>query len=111
MKIKPVELVLSKFLYRVLSSPYCREYFRKNATGAQKSMPKINQGVVSSSLIPLPPLAEQKAIVAKVESLLARCEELSQQNIATQSHAAQLMQAVLKEAFQYNGQPTAGQGR
>jgi type I restriction enzyme S subunit len=103
MKIKPVEFVSGKFLYRVLSSPYCREYFRKNATGAQKSMPKINQGVVSGSLVPLPPLAEQQAIVAKVERLLAVVDELAGQNLAAQGHANQLMQAVLKEAFRNDG--------
>ncbi len=40
MKLKPVELISEVYLHHVLMSPYCREYFRDNATGAQKSMPK-----------------------------------------------------------------------
>ena len=39
-------------------------------------MPKINQSIVRNTLIPLPPLAEQKRIVAKLEELLPLCERL-----------------------------------
>ena len=53
-------------------------------------------------LIPLPPLLEQKAIVAKVEKLLALCDQLETQITTNQTHADGLMQAVLKEAFSHN---------
>lgn len=36
-----------------------------NVKGAQKSMPKINQGTVINAKIALPPLAEQSAIIKK----------------------------------------------
>ena len=49
--------------------------------------------------IPLPPLAEQKAIVAKVEKLLALCDQLESKINQSQHHANNLMQAVLQEAF------------
>ena len=99
MKLKPVELISEVYLHHVLMSPYCREYFRDYATGAQKSMPKINQGVVSNTMIAICSLPEQKVIVAKVEKLLALCDQLETQITHNQSHAEQLMQAVLKEAF------------
>jgi type I restriction enzyme S subunit len=60
MKLKPVDFISEVYLHHVLMSPFCREYFRNNATGAQKSMPKINQGIVSSTLIPLCSQSEQK---------------------------------------------------
>jgi len=47
----------------------------------------------------LPPLPEQKAIVTKVEKLLALCDQLESQITSNQRHAEQLMQAVLREAF------------
>ncbi len=53
-------------------------------------------------LIPIPPLLEQKAIVAKVEKLLTLCDQLETQITDNQAHAKQLMQAVLKEAFSRN---------
>lgn len=47
----------------------------------------------------LPPLSEQKAIVEKVEKLLAICDQLETKITTNQTHAKQLMQAVLREAF------------
>jgi very-short-patch-repair endonuclease/restriction endonuclease S subunit len=69
-----------------------------------KSTKQTELGVnnLSNLIIPLPPLAEQQAIAAKVERLLAVCDELAGQNSLAQNHAAQLMQAVLKEAFEEN---------
>lgn len=99
MKLKPVQSISEVYFHHALMSPYCREYFRNNATGAQKSMPKINQGVVSGALIPLCSQSEQKAIVTKVEKLLALCDQLESQISQNQHHAQGLMQAVLKEAF------------
>ena len=63
---------------------------------AQKN---INLGIINMLLFPLPPLAEQKAIVAKVEKLLALCDQLESKINQSQHHANSLMQAVLQEAF------------
>jgi len=41
----------------------------------------------------------QKAIVQKVEKLLAICDQLEARITSNQTHAEQLMQAVLQEAF------------
>jgi type I restriction enzyme S subunit len=39
-------------------------------------MPKLNLDSLGIFLIPLPPLAEQRLIVAKIDELMARCDEL-----------------------------------
>ncbi len=106
MKLKPVQSISEVYLHHALMSPYCREYFRNNATGAQKSMPKINQGVVSSALIPLCSQSEQQAVVAKVEKLLALCDHLQSQINQNQQYAQGLMVAVLKESFSQNDSKT-----
>ena len=62
-------------------------------------MANLNQKILNESLFPLPPLAEQKAIVAKVEKLLSLCDQLQAQITQNQSHADGLMQAVLTAAF------------
>ncbi len=99
MKLKPVKSISEVYLHHVLMSIFCRKYFRNNASGSQKSMPKINQSIVANALISFCGLDEQKAIVAKVEKLLNICDKLQTQITANQTHAEQLMQAVLKEAF------------
>lgn len=57
--------------------------------------PGLNLPDVRSVLIPLPPLAEQEAIVERVEELMGNSGQIAQ----SRSHAAHLLQAVLKEAF------------
>ena len=59
----------------------------------------LNQKILKALVFPLPPLAEQKAIVAKVEKLLSLCDQLQAQITQNQSHADGLMQAVLTAAF------------
>lgn len=102
MKLKPVNSISELYLHHVLMSTTCREYFRKNASGAQKSMPKINQAVVSNALVPLCSEAEQQAIVTKVEKLFTLCDQVEVQITQNQTHAEQLIQMVLKEAFANN---------
>ena len=69
----------------------------KGAVG-QKRVPKE---YIEKLITPIPPLPEQKAIVTKVEKLLALCDQMETQITASQTHAKQLMQSVLKEAFSH----------
>lgn len=58
--------------------------------------------------IPLPPLAEQQAIVARVDSLMAVIDELEKQVAERKEQALQLMQMVLREAFDGNENTPGG---
>jgi type I restriction enzyme S subunit len=51
-------------------------------------------------LIPLPPLEEQKAIVEKVNSLMALCDELEQHVAASNQQLQGLMKSCLKEVVE-----------
>jgi len=64
------------FVHLFCVSPAARNYFSENATGAQKTMPKINQAVLRALPIPLPPLSEQNRIVARLEKLMALCRRM-----------------------------------
>ena len=76
-----------------------------DATGsAMKNMVSLKH-LRSTISFPIPPLPEQKAIVAKVEKLLALCDQLETQITSNQTHAEQLMQAVLKEVFSQSSEP------
>lgn len=67
--------------------------------------PHVNVRDVISYVIPVPPLSEQKIIVTKVEKLFALCDQLEAQVSQNRTHAEQLMQAVLKEAFSHTANP------
>ncbi|GHV74828.1 type I restriction enzyme EcoEI specificity protein [Spirochaetia bacterium] len=100
MKIEVIEPISVVFIQKVLSSPFNREYYRNNAKGVQKTMPKITQGIVSDTMIPLPPLAEQRAVVLHVEKILAMIDELEAQVKERKGQMEGILQAVLGEAFE-----------
>ena len=64
---------------------------------AQKN---INLGILDKLVFPLPPLAEQKRIVAKVDQLMHLCNELETRLNQSKKDSETLMQAVLQEAFE-----------
>ena len=76
------------FLYFLLSSRFAYEQFADSVSGAV--VKNLNSDKVANSVFPLPPLAEQHRIVAKVEKLMAEIDEL--ENVENELHA-------LKTAF------------
>ena len=99
MRVRVSPLVNLRFVHLAAISPPARAYFSENASGAQATMPKINQTILVSLPIPLPPLAEQHRIVAKVDELMALCDRL-EESLATGSDTRRrLLQAVLRNAL------------
>ncbi len=77
--IKVSESAIPNYIDIVIRSEMTQEVIRKakNSTNDNISMSDIK-----GFAIPLPPLAEQRRIVAKVDELMALCEELEQQQQA-----------------------------
>jgi type I restriction enzyme S subunit len=69
----------------------------KNAAGTSSTMPKINQSIVSNTLIPLPPVNEQKRIVEKIDKLMDYCNSLEQSIEESKQESEKLMKAVLQK--------------
>jgi type I restriction enzyme S subunit len=63
------------------------------------AMPKINQAALSDILVPVPPLAEQHRIVAKVDALMALCDQLESSLTTATTTRSRLLEALLHEAL------------
>ncbi|WP_375563338.1 restriction endonuclease subunit S [Bernardetia sp. OM2101] len=70
---------------------YNRLFVIKNSTGSSPSMKNINCFTMMISLVPLPPLSEQKAIVEKVEQLMNFCSELEKEIEKSEQYADNLI--------------------
>lgn len=99
MKIRVARPLSISLVHLFLSSPEIRGYFRAKAKGSQQTMPKINQGVVLDTLIPLPPFAEQQAIVERVGKITGMIDDLERQVTERKDQSEMLTQSVLEEAF------------
>lgn len=95
MRLQLSNSVNREFIHMALICFEGRSYFQRNATGTQGTMPKVNQATVAGAPIPLPPLAEQARIVARVAALRRLCTELRQRLAAGQSTQAQLAETLV----------------
>lgn len=68
----------------------------KAVGGAQ---PFVSLSLLRNIPFPIPPLAEQRCIVAKVDELMALCDQLEAQLTITEAESRRLLEAVLHEAL------------
>lgn len=88
---------MKKFVFYILQSLHCKKQADSVAWGVAVKTVPIN--ALRNFSIPLPSLAEQKEIVAKVESLLLKVSELEKQIQERKRLSGLLMQTALKNAF------------
>lgn len=72
--VRPISSMLYGYLKIIFMSEYYRNHIRTKAQGT--NINNVKQEYVTDLIIPLPPLAEQKVIVAKIEELLPLCKKL-----------------------------------
>ena len=70
------EEISKEFIKIVNNGVLGREFFAEKATGTSMSMKNVSRDIIKRMPIPLPPLAEQRRIVERVERLLGWCARL-----------------------------------
>ncbi|GBO51838.1 type I restriction-modification system, specificity subunit S [Pseudanabaena sp. lw0831] len=99
-RVKLSDLVLPEILNLYNKSDSSRKYRISLSTQKSTSMNNITRGELLGEPFPLPPLAEQKAIMEKVDKLMNIIDQLEQQIKHRKQLAENLMQTVLREAFE-----------
>jgi len=112
---EPLHLMMSDKIVRLRLSEHCdhrfawlinnyadfaREYYAANATGASPSMKNVSRSVILGLPIPLPPRAEQRRIVAKVDELMILCDCMETSLAKVDEIRQCLLEAALHEALE-----------
>lgn len=89
---------VARYFMIALKSPYFLSYVNAKSYGMK--MPRLGTEDGRQALFPLPPLAEQHRIVAKVDELMALCDHLNARSADAESAHAQLVQTLLDRLTQ-----------
>jgi type I restriction enzyme S subunit len=98
-----LDVLSPEYLGAYLRTPHFVAYATANTTGSRQ--PRTRLDALWSALIPLPPLSEQRRIVARIEALMARVREARRLRQAAREEAERLWQSVLADTFPRPGSP------
>jgi type I restriction enzyme S subunit len=95
----PNRLLSAQYIVLWLNSPEGRDSSTIRTYGKGASQGNLNLGLIRTFKVPLPPLAEQHRIVAKIDVLMALCDQLEASLDATATTRHRLLDALLAEAL------------
>lgn len=104
----PIDLTSPIYANLAMNAPYFRETQILPELQQQCGQANVNGTKLRNMMIPLPPLAEQRRIVAKADELMVLCDALDAQLTTAKTESRRLLDAIL-----YNAIPTKhlpGQG-
>jgi len=91
------ERLFPRYVELALNSPHCYAQSQRYTQGISNFDLGLTRMVKIT--IPLPPLGEQRRIVAKVDELMALCDRLEGQLTASETNSSRLLEAVLHNAL------------
>ena len=95
----PTAFLSPDYLVLWLNSPEGRGSSKMRTYGKGASQGNLNLGLIRTFKVPLPPLAEQHRIVAKVYELMTICDSLESQVNEVQAQAGSLLESVLFDSL------------
>jgi type I restriction enzyme, S subunit len=96
-RLEKLEEMYPLYLKVFLSSPLYWEQLIAGARGA--AQPNVNGQTLGAMTLPLPPLAEQHRIVAKVDELMALCDQLKARLATAQTTQLNLADSLVEQAI------------
>lgn len=99
-RVTPPRSMAARYLKVFLESPLYWTQLRKMSAGT--GQPNVNGQALGRLEIPLPPLAEQKRIVVKVDELMTLVDQLETQLATSSTTAANLLSALVAEITTQN---------
>ncbi|OYW56027.1 MAG: hypothetical protein B7Y80_03160 [Hyphomicrobium sp. 32-62-53] len=94
--VRPIDEVKGRYLPELFRSPFAQAQFNEPQRGIKNSFRLTD---VTQFVVPLPPLAEQHRIVAKVDALMALCDRLKASLDQSTATRRRLLEALLQEAL------------
>jgi type I restriction enzyme S subunit len=91
------DMLEPRYLGAYLRAPSFVAYATQNTTGSRQ--PRVRLDALWRTPVPLPPLAEQRRIVARIEELMGRVREARRLRQEAQKDAERLWQSVLAQTF------------
>lgn len=92
--------IISEYISNYINSPICRETQLEPDIIQQNGQANFNGTKLKNILVPVPPISEQKRIVAEIEKQFAKTKQLKEHIIANQQATEQLLKALLHQAFE-----------
>ena len=90
---------IPKWFHIYFNESVGQSFHRKNAGSSATAQNNVSLSLIHTMPIPLPPLAEQRRIVAEVERRLSVVQQAEATVEASLARAERLRQSILKQAF------------
>jgi len=97
-RVRPHLEISSEYLYYYMKKIFISGEIHNYRKGM--GIKNLSGSALSSIILPLPPLSEQKRIVAEIEKQLSKTKQLKEHIIANQQATEQLLKALLHQAFE-----------
>ena len=107
MLIRATNALMPRFLELCLNSSWIKDFAAEKTTGG--AAPRVNMSTIRGYPIPVPPLAEQHRIVAKVDELLVLCNRLENNLASNADMRCRLLDVVLRDTLAHGTEPKAPQ--
>lgn len=95
--LRPRKIISPKFLLYFVNGPVAKAQFDASLKGV--GVPNLHLSEINKVILPLPPLAEQQRIVAKIEEAFAEIEAIEKNKELLKTHIKQTRQKILDHAI------------